>query len=270
MSNSAITTIPQRTQLAAVPQWDDNQITLLKEQICPGANDAELMYFGEVCKRTGLDPFQRQIYFVKRKSKMVIQMGIDGLRLQAVRSDRYAGNDDPTFDEGLTRFEMLKAKRNQPTTATATVWAMVGGQRCPFTATVEWDAYVPVAGQDFQWKKMPFTMLGKCAESAAIRKAFPAETAGFYTTEEMAQAGPGDFAAKPSDASEQIRAAFNAQPNIHPDNQKSFFYEAGGGKTASQLSQSELSNVLEKIRSAKKPEPTQAEIVPDLMETTQA
>ena len=265
MSNSAIATMPSR-ELAAVPQWNDSQITLLKEQICPGATENELVFFGEVCHRTGLDPFQRQIYFVKRKKPdgsfgMTIQMGIDGFRLQAVRSGQYAGNDDPVFDEGLTRFEMIQKGRKQPTTATATVWKLVDGQRCPFTATAEWDAYYPGDKQGFMWKKLPFSQLGKCAESAALRKAFPAETSGFYTSEEMDQAGPGDVAAKPSNQSEQIKAAFEAQPKIHPDDQKDFFFEIGGGKRAHELSQAELDHVLNEIKNAKPQKPIDAEVV---------
>lgn len=160
------------------------QIGLIKRTIAVGCTDDELTLFLQQCRRTGLDPFARQIHAVKRWNKqanrevMAIQIGIDGFRLIADRSGRYAGNDDPVFDDEV-----------KPRKATVTVYKMVSGSRCPFTATARWEQYYPGPKQGFMWDKMPHLMLGKTAEALALRKAFPAELSGLYITEEMQQAG---------------------------------------------------------------------------------
>lgn len=161
-----------------------DQIELLKRTICRGSTDDEFKLFIHAVNHTRLDPFMRQIHAVKRYNKstdrmeMVIQTGIDGFRLIAERTGKYAGSDDPVVDN-----------EKQPTRATVTVYKMMAGQRCPFTATARWDEYYPGDKQGFMWNKMPCLMLGKAAESLALRKAFPAELSGLYTDEEMEQAG---------------------------------------------------------------------------------
>jgi phage recombination protein Bet len=134
------------------------------------------------CKRTGLDPLMKQIYAIKRGDAMSFQTGIDGYRLIADRTGLYAGSDEPSYMIGEDGF---------PDVASVTVTKLVNGMPCKFSASARWGEYVQ-NGRDGKptamWQKMPFLMLGKCAESLALRKAFPAELSGVYTHEEMMQA----------------------------------------------------------------------------------
>lgn len=161
------------------PEWE-SKIDLIRRTVAAGATHDELELFFHQARRAGLDPLAKQIYYVKRKGKGVIQVGIDGLRLIADRTGKYAGSDDAMF-EGTS-------DRGFPAKAKVTVYKMVQGQRCPFSATARWDEYFPGEDQGFQWRKMPHAMLSKCAEALALRKAFPADTSGLYIHEEMDQA----------------------------------------------------------------------------------
>ena len=168
-----------------VTAFNPTQLDLIKNQIAKGCTDGEIEYFIGVCQRTGLDPFQRQIYAIRRKDnkveKMTIQTGIDGYRLIADRTGRYAGSDDPIHH--------CDAAGNL-TRSTVTVWKIVSGVRCSFTASALFDEYVQLSSP--MWAKMKFTMLAKCAEALALRKAFPADLSGLYTTEEMMQSENGN------------------------------------------------------------------------------
>jgi phage recombination protein Bet len=173
----------------ALTAFNPSQLELIKSQIAKGCTTQEIEFFIGVCQRTGLDPFQRQIYAIRRKTdgveKMVIQTGIDGYRLIADRTERYAGSDEPIHhydaDGNLIR-------------SVVTVYKIVGGTRCSFTASALMKEY----RQNYSpmWTKMPNTMLAKCAEALALRKAFPADLSGLYTAEEMMQADAAE--AKPA------------------------------------------------------------------------
>ncbi len=165
-----------------------DKIELLKRTVAIGLSDDELKLFLHMVERTGLDPFARQIHCVKRGNKVAVQTGIDGYRLIADRTGKYAGSDDYRFDNGLDEYQHIQMHRGNPVTATVTVYKLVGGIRCAFTATVRWDEYFPGKSQGYMWDRMPYLMLGKTAEALALRKAFPAELSGLYTDEEMQQA----------------------------------------------------------------------------------
>jgi hypothetical protein len=84
----------------------------------------------------------------------------------------------------------LKAAKEMPISCTVTVWAIVGGIRCPFTATVLFSEYYPAvsSGKDSYSKAatMPFNMIAKCARAKALKIAFSDELSGLHIEEEKA------------------------------------------------------------------------------------
>jgi phage recombination protein Bet len=162
------------------------QLATLKQLGVEKVSEGDLGVFFHQCQRTGLDPFAKQIYMVGRwdgranAMRYTIQTGIDGYRLIAERTGVYAGSDESWVE-----------KDGKPVSATVTVRKVVAGQVCDFTATARWEEYVQL-GKDSKpmglWSKMPHRMLAKCAEALALRKAFPQDLSGLYTTDEMAQA----------------------------------------------------------------------------------
>lgn len=207
--NTAVATRP-----APAPYFTPDQIDLLKSQIAKDATDDELKLFVYVCERTGLDPFARQIHFVKRSGKMVIQTGIDGFRVIAHRTGICAGIEDAVYGDPIQVGNV-----QVPGLASVTVWRIVGGQRQPFTASARWKEYAPDVsrGEGFMWKKMPYLMLGKVAESLALRKSFPQELSGLYVDEEMHQADPPrTVAVEVEERGSPGRVVPDAVPSVKP------------------------------------------------------
>jgi phage recombination protein Bet len=166
----------------------DDQKDLIKRTVANGCTDDELSLFLYQCERSGLDPFSRQIHMIKRGNRATIQTGIDGYRAIAERTGKYAGNDEYLYNGGQTEYQLLAKGERQPKVATACVRKIVGGVVCDFKASASWLEYCPKGKQDYMWNKMPYLMLGKCAEALALRKAFPNDLSGIYTDDEMAQA----------------------------------------------------------------------------------
>tara|TARA_B100000408_G_C10306129_1_gene226750 strand:- start:466 stop:1239 length:774 start_codon:yes stop_codon:yes gene_type:complete len=170
--------------------FTEGQIKLLKSSCnMADASDDEFKLFFHICKRTGLDPFARQIYSIKRGNKRTIQVAIDGFRLIAERSGNYAGSSKATYTQSNGN-PFDESKNQPPAKAEVTVQKIVQGHVCNFTAEARWNEYN--ATSNSMWKRMPTTMLGKCAESLALRKAFPADLSGLYTDDEMHQADEKD------------------------------------------------------------------------------
>jgi phage recombination protein Bet len=134
------------------------------------------------CRIQGQDPMLNDLYVIwrwdarKRDHAMSIQTSIDGYRKVAERTRRYAGSDEPVF---------ATDERGAILSCTQTVYKLLGGVRCAFTAIAYMAEYNPNMGL---WGKMPHGQLAKCAEALALRKAFPDALSGTYTDVEMMQA----------------------------------------------------------------------------------
>lgn len=201
----------QPLELTLSPQ----HIALIRKTKARDCTDNEFEQFIHICSQRRLDPMQNQIYaqvYNKNdpsKRNMTIIVSIDGLRAIADATGNYAPDDEApryNFDASLI----------DPTTnpegvisAYVSVFKQVHGQMRRCVGEARWNFYAPMKAEwkkdengynvktgrffldprasDF-WLRGGPQMLAKCAEAAALRRAFPAQLAQLYTPEEMAQA----------------------------------------------------------------------------------
>ena len=197
------------SQLAVVPgaavvvsaEWL-NQLDLVKRTVAPGLTDEEFALFCHIARVRHLDPLQRQIHAVKRKTwnaqanggkgayedKMTIQTAIDGYRSIANRTGLYMPSDKGALLEGSGDVSMritMWVKKYHPISAS---WH-------EFSATAYYREFVQTRKDENKkvipnsmWEKMPVNQLTKCAEALALRKGWPEELGGIYVDEEMQHA----------------------------------------------------------------------------------
>lgn len=190
---------------------DEGQVSTLKNQLMNDGiaklTDSELGLIMHQVKRTGLDPLARQLYVtssaVKGKDeqgrekwgrKLNIQATIDGFRLIADRSGKYAGQKGPQWC-GLDG-EWRDVWIGDTPPSAARVGVIRSDFDEPLWGVATWKSYAQYskaygdkpAKLTHTWDKMGDLMLAKCAEALALRKAFPQELSGLYTNDEIAQA----------------------------------------------------------------------------------
>ena len=211
-------------------QYNPDQISLLKKTLAAGSTDDEFSLFINQCQRTGLDPFTRQIYFIKdKKGKVTVCASIDGLRLIAERSEKYEGQTKPEWCGPDGVWKDIWLSQEPPSAARVGVWKEKF--REPTYGVALFEEYAgryPDGGLTYMWAKMPALMLAKVAEALGLRKAFPNDLSGIYSSEEAEvievksekQAASANSAQVAGGAAEGDRQA-SSEPSKKPANEQS-------------------------------------------------
>lgn len=197
---------------------DREKIELLKRTVAKGTTDDQFALFMTIAQRRRLDPFAKQIWCVLRKGKsglweMTAQTSIDGYRLIAQRTGEYDGQDGPWWcgEDGVWKDVWLS---KAPPKA-AKVVAYRKGVSHPATGIAHLESFAAYKDDgktlEAKWAQMPEHMLAKCAETLALRKAFPEELSGLNTEDEMDHANAIDVPSV-----ERIVTAKPAEPEADP------------------------------------------------------
>jgi phage recombination protein Bet len=160
--------------------WTSQQMEIVRRSVAPGSTDDELAFFAQVCRHKGLDPFAGEIVAIQRWDKragrnvLVIQETVAGLRALAERSGLYNGQDPPLWcgPDGAWREVWLNPKE-PPAACKVAVYRK--GWDHPTVGIATYASYVQL-NRDGKptglWDTGPDFMLWKCAEAAALKRAF--------------------------------------------------------------------------------------------------
>ena len=172
----------------------------LVEGVFPAAQSIDSIRMAlSYCKARKLDPFKRVVHIVpiwdasRRSYIETVWPGIAELRTTAFRTRQYAGADPaefgPTVEHEWRDTDDVTVTVAYPAWAQMTVYRLIDGQRMPLPGPrCYWmETYSRKGRTDVpneRWQRAPFQMIEKCAEAAALRRAFPEELGDQHTEDE--------------------------------------------------------------------------------------
>lgn len=165
----------------------------LQNTIFPGAHPSSILMAVDYCKARKLDVLKKPVHIVPMpykdendqwKKRDVVMPGINEVRITAMRTGLYAGADKPEWGPPVGHLGVTA-----PEYCTYTVYRFNHNQKIPFPATVYFEEACGTTDYgkklNAMWTRRPRGQLEKCAEAAALRKAFPEEVGNEHVPEEM-------------------------------------------------------------------------------------
>lgn len=199
MPETAMTAVKSQGVTVVNQDWErPENLELIKKTVAPGLTDPEFAMFCHVARVRRLDPLQKQIYAMKRRTwntetneyeeRMVLQVGIDGFRSIANRTELYMPSNQLPLVEG-------EGTPNLRVTVWVQKWHEQSNQWKEFGATAYYREFVQTKKNrgtgkpepNAMWEKMPLGQTEKCAEAKALRRGWPEELGQFYIPEEILQ-----------------------------------------------------------------------------------
>lgn len=187
--------------------YNQEQVATIKETVAKGATDTELFMFLSLAKKYELDPFAKEIWFIKDKSgKVMIQAGRDGFLKTAQRDAKFKGiasfpvysNDE--FEINPTAGEVKHKPNFKERGELIGAWARVEKEGItPYVSFADFKEYYagykdengkikttqygPMKPQI--WDMKPSMMIQKVAQTIALRMTFGIN--GMYAPEEVGE-----------------------------------------------------------------------------------
>lgn len=198
--------------------------------LAPRAVVAQFLHLAD---RTGLDPLARQLYCIGRQGRdgveWSIQTGIDGFRVVAERSRLYAGQDPAEWMTASgewvdTWIRELHGQRDDqgrvlanahPLAARVRVYRHDWRDDKPAVGVATWDEYVQTkrdGSPTKMWEERGPGQLAKCAEALSLRKAFPQDLSGLYTSDEIGDRLSGVEESEPMRGPRKSRVTRQEEP----------------------------------------------------------
>lgn len=185
---------------------------IVKQYLDPSgkANDEELAYFIATCKERNLNPFTKEVYFIKYGANPAqVVVSKDAFMKRAEQNPNFDG-----FEAGI----VVETPDGEIKHITGTIhsksdellggWAKVYRKDRSYPIEVDADFKAYNTGKSM-WSKMPALMIRKVALVSAMREAFSENVGGLYTADEMEQSQPIDVT--PQESREDVIKRKQAQ-----------------------------------------------------------
>ena len=179
------TALAESPQAQAI-QWSPDEVTTIRNTVAKGASDNELKMFLHLSQTYGLDPFAKEIWFIKAGGQPVIMTSRDGYLKIANNDKGYEGMVSDVVYEGDAFQKTVDGVSH--TYGIGKRGGILGAYALVYKQGIRFPAYVFAPFRDYNkgnnvWRQYPHAMILKVAESMALKRAF--SLSGLVTREEI-------------------------------------------------------------------------------------